>query len=255
MVTSSDAIRTTRKPDRRLYIFLAAFAVVIAVGLGYWKATDLLEQRVAREVQDRLADAIDHVGTCRVQTSLSLCGVIRGKIDSVTVSATNVDLRKGIVAEKLTATLEGVRVDPLRRQLKGIDRVKFSFSATKDQLASYLYNKYPNAKFQMELRSGYISVTTSAVIRGKSVWIAADLSPKVRQGTQVVLLIKRVFCNAPVSSQILRKYLESRINPVFDISNANLPGQLTSVVVTPRLITVNGIGRIETLKLLNKADN
>ncbi|MDH7602738.1 MAG: DUF2993 domain-containing protein, partial [Armatimonadota bacterium] len=184
---------------------------------------------------------------------VGLPDALRGKLTSVAVSAEKVRLSQAIIAERVTASLKGVHIDPVRKKLKSIDRADFSVSLTEGQLAAFLARRYPHTHFRIRLDEGCVRVAASAVIHRKNIQATADLVPTVRNGTQVVLLVRQVRSNTVVPLQAVRWYIEKKVNPVLDITKTKLKGQLTSVTVTRKLVTIKASGQPETLKIFNTA--
>jgi len=229
-------------------ILIITFVLAISLGITYWQLTKQAEQRIERAICHQLSRSLGTTTECQVQTSVSLpSAVVNHKISSIAISGRKVKLGKGLTVEKLSATLYGVRIGPVQKQLKGIDRARFSLIITEEQLTRFLARRYPDLPNEIELRKGYISVTAPVVVRGKQVTVIADVKPTIEHKARIVPRPIRLMCGSYPAPSFIRRYVEQRIVPVLDLSDLGFKGQLTSITIMPKFLTITGEGKFERL--------
>ncbi len=218
-------------------LVLSVALIILGAGCGGTSIRHKIEAQIAKSLQGRLGPAKSYSVSLRGST----LSIVRGNIKEIRVAAEEVSLPEGITLDKLDVVLENVRVDLASRTIKRCAQAQYTARISEDELEAYFRKRYPDIpELRMHLANHELRIETSPRPAGIRIPIIAYASLKTKNGTQVVLDLKRIDVGPIPTPGFAREFLETRFNPVFEASDIGFDAQISEVRTENNFLVLTG---------------
>jgi hypothetical protein len=211
--------------------------VLLAAGCANLDPYRIGERSIAKYLRSEVGPADRY----RVHIDRDGSRIRSGYISHMTVTAEGLESKGGIRIRRLDADLFGVRFDPKAKTLQGVERSAFIATVTEAAANEFLLRHdrgIPglSARFEpdvlvMKAAPEILGVTIPVTLRGR-----CEVQPenRIRLLTDEVAISK---LNVPMAAV---RYVEQRLDPVFDANEFRLPASVESITIRDGEIDLRG---------------
>jgi len=172
--------------------------------------------------------------------------LVTGRARRVEVRARRVYARSELLIESLLLTLDDLRYEGGDPDLVSVRRSDLQVEVTEDALNSYLRASHARYDPVVHFRADEVEVTVTYPFLGTPTVIHATGRFVIREGRQLLFDADKAdvsFINQPGFGE---KFVEDRINPLFDLRRIEFPARMESVQILPGRLRAYGTAAITT---------
>lgn len=208
-------------------------------------STTVVRRGVEKRVERRLATLLGPAERYRVRIlDTRDAELVRGRARRVEIRGRRVYARSQFLIASLDLTLEDLRYEGGDPDLVSVRRsdlqVEFTDEALNDYLRAYHARYDPTVRFDTDL----VEVALTYPFLGKPTEIHATGRFVIREGRQLLFDAEKAdvsFLNQPGFGE---RFVEDRVNPIFDLSRIDFPARLESVQLFPGRLRASGAAAI-----------
>lgn len=222
-------------------ISLAAAALVAAIcGCGR-----PVNRAAERRIRDALPQLLGSARSYRVHVSGEPLSTVRGRLQHVAIDGDDVSLRNGLLLDRLNLELSGVDVDTARGRVQSIQSATFTAVMGEVALDEFMAGEAPEGETiraaRVKLGPGQ-EVTLSAERVTLGIGIPFSLRGPLRLAGPERLQLdpdRMTVVGVPITGRVLQ-FIKRRFESAIDLSTLPFPIGLTSVRVSPGMLTLTG---------------
>ena len=221
----------------RLLIILIVAGLCLSPGA-------ILRYKIGQSVAAKMPQLIGPADSYTVGVDGGFFGIIRGKIDKLTIHGKGVKMSNGIHVEKLDVVLMGVHFKPDQTVTK-VDKTTFDASVTEKNLNDFLKESrrdVPNQKVVIDAKK--LPLSASPRVLGIRTPVTLEGTLQIADSTKLNMVLDKVRARGVTVPGFVRGRIMHDINPVMDSTKMGMPAKLKSVTLGKGRITVTGIADI-----------
>lgn len=172
--------------------------------------------------------------------------LVTGRARRVEVRARRVYARNDLLIDSLFLTLDDLRYEGGDPDLVSVRRSDLQVEVTEEALNSYLRASQARYHPVVHFEADQVEVTVTYPFLGKPTVIRATGRFLIREGRQLLFDAEKAdvsFLNQPGFGE---KFVEDRVNPLFDLRRIEFPARLESVQLLPGRLRAYGTAAITT---------
>lgn len=224
--------------------------IVIAAVIAGCDGNPVREQ-VESSVAKAMPDVIGPAKSYQVRAYGPTLRLMKGKLDGLDITGTDVKLPSGITVSKLDVKIRDMVVDTDTKEIKRADSTEYSAVLTQAELFKHLKKRYPDVPgLGLQLKKGVMNISAKPGVSIAKVGVQADASLKVRDEHILALDLKKLKVAGIGAPQMAVNYLQSKIDTVFDTNDLGFEAKIKSAVITPGALTLNG--SMDLMKAMEK---
>lgn len=208
-------------------------------------STTVVRRGVERRVERRLATILGPAERYRVRIlDTTDAELVKGRARRVEVRGRRVYARSEMLIDSLLLTLDDLRYEGGDPDLVSVRRSDLQVEFTDEALNSYLRAYHARYDPVVRFRADQVEVTVTYPFLGTPTVIHATGRFVIREGRQLLFDAEKAdvsFINQPGFGE---KFVEDRINPLFDLSRIDFPARLESVEMLPGRLRAYGTAAI-----------
>lgn len=208
-----------------------------------------IHRQVEKAVADSLPDLIGPAKKYSVDVSGSTFRLIKGKVSKLHIVGDDVRFKNGLTLSKLDVTVENIEFDTDSRKIKKAGKSVYSASVIDGELAGYLSRSYPDVpNIKIAVHSGTLNLSATPKVSGINVPVTAQAKVRVRNRSQLSLDILKASAARIPAPGFARNYIESKVNPVFDVSALGFDANIDRAALQPGRVTI--YGTLDIMKMI-----
>jgi hypothetical protein len=221
--------------------------LLVALPLVGGCRTTVVRRSVERRVERRLATILGPAERYRVRiVDTTDAELVTGRARRVEVRARRVYARNDLLIDSLLLTLDDLRYEGGDPDLVSVRRSDLQVEVTDEALNSYLRASQARYHPVVHFGADQVEVTVTYPFLGTPTVIHATGRFVIREGRQLLFDAEKAdisFLNQPGFGE---KFVEDRVNPLFDLRRIEFPARLESVQLLPGRLRAYGTAAITT---------
>lgn len=235
--------RAARAMHPRGPVALTAAVALAAVVSGC--STTVVRRSVEKRVERRLATILGPAERYEVRIlDTRDAELVRGRARRVEVSGRRIYARSQFLIDALTLSLDDLRYEGGDPDLISVRRSDLQVEFTDEALNNYLRGFHARYDPTVRFSKDQVSVEVTYPFLGAPTEIHATGRLVIREGRQLLFDAEKAdvsFINQPGFGE---RFVEDRVNPLFDLSRIDFPARLESVQLLPGRLRAYGTAAI-----------
>ena len=205
---------------------------------------------IERAIRDKLPSLLGPADRYEVAVSRSGGGLIAGRIPWINIQGRNVRAIEGLTLDDLDVRLEDVHFSRTSRTVQEIGLTRFEAHLSAASVVSYLHARSPSLRdARVSFSQGAVQVHAAPSLLGIGVPMDIEGRPVLRGTTTIDFAASRVAVLRLGLPAFAVRRLESRINPLVDLSTMPLPLHLTAVQIEGDRAVITGTASLDPARL------
>ena len=209
----------------------------LLTGCGSRSITHKIEQAILPE----LPKAIGPADSYAVEVDGGLSGLMNSRLASLRITGRNVLFLGKYPVDELRVEMRNVRFDSETRSLESVESTSLRAAIYEASLLQYIAKEHPELKqTRLTISEGFIIARTRPELIGISAEVEAVGKLRVTEGRKVDFVPETLTMGGMSMPSAMRSIVESRLNPLIDLSNASIPINITRVEMVPGKVLIEG---------------
>lgn len=229
-----------RRGSVAVIIPVAVLAVCLSPGaLVRWK----IEKSVVEKAPSLLGPARSY----SADVTGGVLDLVRGRVPQIRLRGNDVQLKNGIVVDRLDVILSGVKFK-LDQTITGIDSAEFTASLSQENLRDYLRKSRSDmTDAEVELGDGKLVLSAKPRVIGIKTPVLLEGTMEIVDGTKLNMVLSKLTARGIRVPGFVRGRIQHDINPVMDTTQMGMQAKLTKVAIKKGEITLSGTADVNQI--------
>ena len=235
-------------PRRHFWIIVPCGLALLLLLTGCTRA---INRSAERRIREALPDLLGPARQYRVHIANAPDRTLRGRLSTVTVDGSDVELPNGLLLDSLHLELKNVEVDTDRRRVNRVGEARFTATVREATLAHFLAGEMPENETirntRLTLQEGSVTISAERVVFGFGIPFRVSGPLRVANARRVEFDPTRlVVVGIPFSGRAVQ-FLLRRFEGGVDLSILAFPVQVSEVQVRRGFLTLTGAADVEAI--------